>query len=1069
MNQIKFLPIFIISIIILAPCFGADQNLQLNLNEKRWINENHIVRIRIGESPPLMFSKVKIEGIAIDYVEFIFHRNGIQFQYITQEDITWPKTLRYIKQHKVVDMVPTAKITDERKKYMLFTDEYIFAPWVIFIRSDDGFVSSIDDLKGKTVSVEEGFVMHEKLEREYPEINLKVIPAISENFTEIPIKELSTGLVDAYIGNLLTTVYIIHTKGYNNVKVAAPTPFENHNQAMAIRSDWPELVSIINKTLASMTQDDHLAIRNKWLNVRYEHGINTLDVCIWIISIVSIAFLIIAVFLMWNRRLKKEVFFRKQIEKDLKESQRIAHIGNWRLDIATNNVFWSEELYRMFGLDSMLPPPPYTQHQQLFKQASWDLLSKSLDETIETGMPYELELETVRNDGSHGWMWVRGETEKNASGKTIALWGAAQDITERKHAEESLRKKDTMLANIASQVPGMLYQFKMNPDGTFCVPYTSVGIKRVFYCSPEDVRNDFEPILKVIHPEDKELLLQSIEASVKNLSQWKLEYRVQIPGQSIRWAFGNAIPEQFEDGSIIWSGYNVDITEIKQFEYKLINEKERLMVTLRSIGDGVITTDINGKVFLLNIVAEKLTGWSQKDASGKHISEVLNIVNEHTRKKCENPIDKVLIDKVPTELANHTLIISRDGSEKMIADSGAPIFDSNNEVIGAVLVFRDITETYKTNKQLQQSQKMEAIATLAGGIAHDFNNMLGAITGNLSYVLSIADSNNEIYDVISEVLDSTKQAKNLTHQLLTFSKGGEPIKKVTDINKLIKQLVLFANRGSKSNCRFQLSENLWMAEIDEGQINQVIGNLVINANQAMPNGGTITIRTENAKIDHTHNKTLKNGKYINISIEDQGDGISKDHLNNIFEPFFTTKQEGSGLGLATAYSIIKRHDGHISVSSEIKKGSIFRIYLPASSNAIVESDTKQADHSGKGRILVMDDQESILRMSKRMLNRMGYEVAFALNGNEAIETYRRELLKGKPFDLLILDLTIPGGMGGAQTISEILKIDPQVKAVVSSGYSNDPIMSNHSDYGFCGILPKPYIKKDLAEILNKLL
>ncbi|MDM8518045.1 PAS domain S-box protein [Desulfobacterales bacterium HSG16] len=397
-------------------------------------------------------------------------------------------------------------------------------------------------------------------------------------------------------------------------------------------------------------------------------------------------------------------------------------------------------------------------------------------------------------------------------------------------------------------------------------------------------------------------------------------------------------------------GIVTDSTRRKQAENDLVQEKERLTVTLRSIGDGVITTDTGGRIVLINKVAENMTGWSQEEAFKKDIKVVFNIINAKTSQRCENPIEKVLETKTIVELSHHTNLIARDGTERMIADSGAPIFDSNSEIVGVVLVFRDVTEKYKIEKQLQQSQKMEAIGTLAGGIAHDFNNMLGVITGNISYALSNLNKNDELFEILSDVQESSKQAQNLTYQLLTFSKGGAPIKKVTDINRLIKESAIFSSRGAKANCNFELSDDLWPSEIDEGQINQVIGNLVINANQAMPNGGIITIRTENTEIDADSGFPLSPGRHIKIVVEDQGVGISKKHLINIFDPYFTTKQKGSGLGLAITYSIINNHGGHIAVYSELEKGTVFNIYLPATTKDLGKVEEKQeAMHTGQGK------------------------------------------------------------------------------------------------------------------------
>ncbi|MDM8515526.1 ATP-binding protein [Desulfobacterales bacterium HSG16] len=518
------------------------------------------------------------------------------------------------------------------------------------------------------------------------------------------------------------------------------------------------------------------------------------------------------------------------------------------------------------------------------------------------------------------------------------------------------------------------------------------------------------------------------------------------------------------------------VASLKELQEAAVLQRNQFYTTLRSIGDAVITTDKKGYVTFINPVAQTLTGWNLEEAVGRPLMDIFSIIDEETRQAVENPAAKAIWTDSVVGSANQTILISKDKKEIPIDNSSAPIRDEKGGITGIVLVFRDNTERKQAEeeketlgKRLGQAQKMEAIGTLAGGIAHDFNNMLGVITGNISYALSNLKKNDELYEVLCDVQESSNQAQSLTHQLLTFSKGGAPIKKVSDVNSLIRESAIFSTRGASSNCSFELSDDLWATEVDEGQINQVIGNLVINANQAMPNGGIITIRTENTEIEDKSGLPLSAGRYLKIVAEDQGVGISKKHLSNIFDPYFTTKQKGSGLGLATTYSIIKKHSGHITVYSEIEKGTVFNIYLPASSQVFKETPEKEEiTHDGQGKILIMDDQEFILKMVGRILNRMGYETVFATDGSQAVEMYIEAQSSGNKFNLVILDLTVPGGMGGLKTIIELLKIDPDVKAVVSSGYSNDPIMANYEDYGFFGVAPKPYTKAELSKVLNKI-
>jgi CheY-like chemotaxis protein len=314
------------------------------------------------------------------------------------------------------------------------------------------------------------------------------------------------------------------------------------------------------------------------------------------------------------------------------------------------------------------------------------------------------------------------------------------------------------------------------------------------------------------------------------------------------------------------------------------------------------------------------------------------------------------------------------------------------------------------------------------------------------------------------------RAKDLTQQLLTFSKGGIPIKKNIRCAELIKETAAFTLSGSNVRCEFSLLEDLWSVEIDEGQISQVINNLVINADQAMPEGGIIKISAENVTVGTEEALSLQEGNYIKITIQDQGIGIPKDHLNKIFDPYFTTKHKGSGLGLAVAYSIIKNHEGHLGVESELGVGSTFTIYLPASQKQpLTKKEAEKKVITGKGKILVMDDEEVIREAIDEILTHLGYQVEFARNGEEAIALYKNTKGSRQTFDAIIMDLTVPGGMGGKDAIQKLIEIDPEVKAIVSSGYSTDPVMADFEKYGFSGVVAKPYNIRELSETLYRII
>jgi len=503
-----------------------------------------------------------------------------------------------------------------------------------------------------------------------------------------------------------------------------------------------------------------------------------------------------------------------------------------------------------------------------------------------------------------------------------------------------------------------------------------------------------------------------------------------------------------------------EIQRRKIAEAQLSAEKELLAFTLSSMGDAVITTDEKGDVVLMNEVAEKITGWNLKRARGKRLSEIFTTYDETTGTiLASTPVEDVLANGKVSEELNHTILKDRGGEERIIECNAAPLKDKHDHIIGAVLVIKDITEAKRIEEERLRGNKLESIGFLAGGIAHDFNNLLTGILGNITLAKMNETAEAPTKDLLTEAEKACNQAKELTNQLLTFSKGGAPITKITSIQKLVRESVEFMRTGTNVKCNFSIAEDLANVEIDENQFTQVINNLTINAIQAMPEGGEIDVICENVEIDETHGLPLKSGHYVKISIRDYGVGIAKKYLDKVFFPYFTTKktdnQRGRGLGLAAAYSIIKQHGGLITVTSELRYGSTFQIYLPASDKKIeTRKVSPTADSDRCGNVLVMDDEEIIRGVAVKFLNRLGYAVATANDGHEALRLYEGALQQNRPFDAVIMDLTIPGGMGGKEAIEKLRKVNPNVKAIVSSGYSNDPVMAEHRKYGFDAVITK---------------
>jgi PAS domain S-box-containing protein len=500
----------------------------------------------------------------------------------------------------------------------------------------------------------------------------------------------------------------------------------------------------------------------------------------------------------------------------------------------------------------------------------------------------------------------------------------------------------------------------------------------------------------------------------------------------------------------------------KQAEEALRKSEVNYRILIESLQEGIWVIDKDNMTTFVNIPMADMLGYTVEEMLGKSLFSFMdergvNIANQRLERRRQGIQEQHEFE-----------FIKKDRTRIYVLIETTPLTDDDGNYRGAIAGMVNITERKRMEEELLKVEKLESVGLLAGGLAHDFNNILTIIMGNISLAKTDLARGDDPSELLTEAERASKRAQTLTRQLLTFAKGGAPVKETASIKDILKESCSFVLRGSKSRCEFSLREDLFPGEVDVGQISQVINNIVINANQAMPKGGIIQVAAENLIIDNGHGLPLKPGRYIRISIKDQGTGIAEKHLSNIFDPYFTTKQEGSGLGLATTYSIVKKHDGYITVESKLGEGTTFHIYLPASEKAVPEKEEIKLI-KGQGRILVMDDEVALKKMIGRMLRKLGYESEFAKDGAEAIRMYKAAKKSEKSYDAVILDLTIPGGMGGKDTVKKLLEIDPEVKAIVSSGYSDDPVLANFQEYGFKGMMPKPFETLSLSKVLHEVL
>jgi two-component system cell cycle sensor histidine kinase/response regulator CckA len=630
-----------------------------------------------------------------------------------------------------------------------------------------------------------------------------------------------------------------------------------------------------------------------------------------------------------------------------------------------------------------------------------------------------------------------------------------QEATAHRVAELKLR-------TLTDQLPVITYTVALHPQPhtTFISPQLQplLGYRREEWLADPDLW------IKVLHPDDRARVIQEVQS--KNLSgdPFDMECRHVARDGSVRW-FRNTARFQFDEAGrpLQVHGVMLDITDRIQAAHEVRETGERYRLLFEQSPVGVFHFDRERRVTRCNPRFAAILHSSEQEWVGSNLHKLgddalLQAIDETLRgRSCA--CDGVYQDN-PRSAA------------LWISLRTAPILDQDGQAIGGVGIVEDIGGRRREEEERAKSQKLESLGLLAGGIAHDFNNILTSILGNISMLrLSGSCATEENGELLADAEQAAKRAKDLTQQLLTFAKGGAPVKKLIRLGDLIRETVSFALHGSRSRSVLEVPDDLWAAEVDPGQLAQVVQNLVINADQAMPEGGTLTVRAANHGIREPAPPGLPAGAYLKMEVEDTGIGISAKHLERIFDPYFTTKSKGSGLGLTTSFSIIRKHGGSIAVASEPGRGTCFTLYLPARENVVLPraaaAPAPEAS-TGQGHLLVMDDEPAIRDITQRMLRKAGYETTTAAHGEEAIRLYQAARDQGRPFRAVILDLTIPGGLGGRETFLRLKAMDPAVCALVASGYSDETLAETLA-LGFSGVVPKPFTANELVQSVHAVL
>lgn len=665
------------------------------------------------------------------------------------------------------------------------------------------------------------------------------------------------------------------------------------------------------------------------------------------------------------------------------------------------------------------------------------------------------ENENICKDGKRVWISWNNRALTDADGTKIGILSIGQDISIRKNVEQELRSSEERFRSFVENANDIV--FTLTPEGVFS--YVSPRWRDAFgYDIDETVGQPFVPF---VHPDDVqgcfEFLQQVLQTGGK---QSGVEYRVRCKDGSFLWYTANgALIRDPDTDSITFLGIGRDISEQKKAEETLRQSEEKFSTAFRASPDAVTLTRCSDGVYLeVNEGFSHLTGYSPQEAVGKSSIDL---------GLWDDPGDRMLLLRQleADGLVDNMQARFRSKNGKLLIGQMSVRFITIDSTLCLLGIIRDITEHEHLQQELIKAQKLESISILAGGIAHNFNNVLTGVIGYISYAKKHLADPGRVLPILESAEKSSYRAASLARQLLTFSKGSIPVIKAVQMDDLVQEAVsLFltgTNVKATVDCR-----TLEMARVDSQQISQAFNNIILNAVHAMPDGGTLAVLVDSVMLSAGNRHSLQPGKYLKIVFEDSGCGIPSEDLVRIYDPYFTTKDSGTGLGLSTTHSIIRKHHGQIDITSEVGMGTVVTILLPSSAEPQqADSDTAAVPEHGLNGIavLVLDDEEMIRELVKSLLEEQGAEVTACAGGEDAVDLYAASLAEGRAFSLVILDLQIPGGVGGIEAARRIRTLDPDARLMSSSGHSNDPALAEYGDYGFCGAISKPY---NAAELVN---
>ncbi len=758
--------------------------------------------------------------------------------------------------------------------------------------------------------------------------------------------------------------------------------------------------------------------------------------------------------------------------------------GAWEWNLDTNEVLWSQKTWILHGFEGQSNASSYEIWRNAVLEDDRADAHRRVMEAVNESREMALEYRVTNQYGSMGTLLSRAVPIRDHAGRVIKYLGIVIDISEIKELENNLKSSVSEARNRADELAAMMDTI---PALTFIAhdPLSlQMSSSRLVHellrlppgantslSAPEEERPaNFRALKDGREVLPQELPVQRAAATGEKISEYECVLELESGTQYT--IFGNAVPILDEFGKPRGAvGSFVDVTKLKKAEAAVRENAAFLQTIVENVPVGIWYMDSTGKIVFGNKAGKEIWAGARYVGPEKFGEYKGWFVDTGKAIAAEEWAAARAIRNGETILNELIEIECFDGSHKIMRNSALPVLQSDGKIIGVIIINADVTDLTQAEEERQRYQKLQSLGVIAGGIAHDFNNIMMGLFGCLSLAKKELSSEHPSYKFIEDAESSMGRAISLTKQLLTFAKGGDPIKERIILSELVEEVVRFDLTGSNVKPNFRKPEDLWSVRADRGQLQQVISNLTINAREAMPRGGVFSVFMTNREVVEGAIPNLQGGRYVEIRLCDEGVGIDARNLARIFEPYFSTKAMGRGLGLATVYSIVKKHGGSITLDSKIGEGTAFTVLLPASLLSVSEQksgdgDVRSLKRSRAGSMLVLDDEEVIRTLLPRWLKADKWMVVSVADGRQALQLYEQSFRDGKSFDVLLLDLTVPGSMGGQEVLHAILAFDPQAIAIVSSGYADDPVLANFADYGFKAALPKPYTEEQLRAALD---